>query len=337
MIDWYSLRDTSGVSILLAVAAELGMGEDECLHSTRIVSEQLDEPLASIHTWQELALVRNIQEFRGSDEGLGLMVAQRFVASDMGMFGQALASCDSLKQARDLLVRYQLMGMSFSRFAFSSEGRHLRLTLEDVNVPVDCKRFCEERGLAACQVLFSDLLGFAVKPEAVTMRLPAPANLSSYRECFGVDIRFNAPTNSIVFDRAIDSAELPTANRKLRLASIRFCDEVIAAQQQSRTTEGRVRALLQERGLATDMDFVAQQLAVSSRQLRRQLAAESTSFRAIQQQARFDIAAELLASGMSVNDVALNLGYTGAASFSRAFKKHTGASPSRSKPGTWRG
>jgi len=330
MIDWHRLRDTAGVSLLLEIGLELGIALDSCLAGTQIVPDELDNPLASISVWQELALIRNIQTYRGSDEQLGLMVSSRCTASAMGMFGQALAASDTLKQSWELMQRYQLLGLAFSRFEFSNHKKQLCLTLNDFDVPADCQRFCEERGMGACQTLFSDLLGRPIETTSVTMRLPTPADQAAYHDFFGVEVQFNAAQTAIVFDRAIEDNPLPKANRKLQLASIRYCEEVIESQALPMTFEARVRTILEEQNLSLELESVAKHFGISSRQLRRYLANESTSFRGIQLKLKFDRAQVLLQSGMSVNQVALILGYTSQASFSRAFKKQTGKSPSLS-------
>lgn len=327
MINWQRLRDTTGVSILLEIGSELGMSIDSCLARTRIDPNRLDDPLASIPVWQELALIRNIQAFRSSDEQLGLMVARRCTASTMGMFGQALAASDTLQQARQLMERYELLGLAFSRFEFSTTKHQLCMTLHDFEVPADCQRFCEERGLGGCLVLFSDLLGAPVKAKTVSMRLPPPADADVYSDYFGVDVQYEAQNTEITFDRAIEQQILPNANRKIRLASERYCDEVIAAHALPMTFEARVQELLQNHDLALDLEEVAQHLGMSSRQLRRYLTGESTNFRQILLKLKFTRAQALLEAGMPVSQVALQLGYTSAASFSRAFKKQTGIAP----------
>ena len=67
---------------------------------------------------------------------------------------------------------------------------------------------------------------------------------------------------------------------------------------------------------------------VDPRTLRRQLAAEGTTFKAITDEIREALAVELLtAGGLSLEQVASRLGYHDAAGFSRAFRRWTGATP----------
>ncbi|GAA5317676.1 MAG: AraC family transcriptional regulator [Candidatus Pelagadaptatus aseana] len=329
-IDWQKRRDTSGASMLLDVAAELGLSQKQCLTSTDIDPDSLDSPLASISVWQELALIRNIQTLQNSDEGLGLMVSKRCTANAMGMFGQALATSETLAKARKLMERYGMLGLAFSRFEFKNDQHTLRMTLHDFEMPKDCQRFLEERGLGGCLMLFSDLLGQTLTAKSVSMRLHAPSKPETYHDFFGTQVEFAADKTEIVFERTIEQKPLPGANRKLHLASIRYCDEVAEAQTNALTYSGRVRGTLQHQDLLADLETVAQQFGISSRQLRRYLSEESTSFRDIQLELKFDRARALLRSGLSVNQTAQELGYSCQASFSRAFKKYTGQPPSQS-------
>jgi len=331
MINWHKLRDTSGTLILLSLASEMGMSLDDCLAGTQIVSDELENPLSSIFVWQELAVLRNIQAFRGNEEQLGLMVSRRCTASGLGVFGQALATSETLKQAWELMERFQLLGLGFSRFEFCADDKQLSLTIHDFEMPSDCQRFCEERGLGACLCLFSDLVGHPLLAKSVSMRLPAPSDQNAYHDFFGVEVQFNAPETSIVFDRAIENSPLPNANRKLQLASIRYCNEAIESQIFSTTFESRVTAILEAQNLSSNLEDAAQLLSISSRQLRRHLAKESTSFREILLNLKFARARARLNSGVSVNKLAQELGYASQASFSRAFKKHTGKPPSFSR------
>ncbi len=315
----------------MSLASEMGMSLDDCLAGTQIVSDELENPLSSIFVWQELAVLRNIQAFRGNEEQLGLMVSRRCTASGLGVFGQALATSETLKQAWELMERFQLLGLGFSRFEFCADDKQLSLTIHDFEMPSDCQRFCEERGLGACLCLFSDLVGHPLLAKSVSMRLPAPSDQNAYHDFFGVEVQFNAPETSIVFDRAIENSPLPNANRKLQLASIRYCNEAIESQIFSTTFESRVTAILEAQNLSSNLEDAAQLLSISSRQLRRHLAKESTSFREILLNLKFARARARLNSGVSVNKLAQELGYASQASFSRAFKKHTGKPPSFSR------
>lgn len=76
------------------------------------------------------------------------------------------------------------------------------------------------------------------------------------------------------------------------------------------------------------VDRVAQVLALSTRGLRRKLDAEGTSFRQIVEEERRQLAEQLLAnSQMTLDEMAVHLGYSDTASFTRAFRRWLGVSP----------
>jgi len=329
VIDWQGLRDTTGVSILLKAGLQYGMSESKCLETTNIDALSLEEPLASIASWQELTLIRNIQRFRRLDEELGLMVAKYYKASELGILGQAMAACATLNEALQLTERYRWLGLSFSRYELSSTDRELRIDLNDRAVPQDCQRFCQERGLAACLVLFSSLLQHSVPVRSVSMRLPEPRKPADYHDFFGTEVSFNSSSNRICFDAELQFQPLPLANRKIRLASERYCEEVLATHVRSQSFVGRTLQLLEQYDFALNVEQIAQHLGLSSRQLRRNLSKEGTSFRELQLSSKMERAQSLLRLGYSIEDIAIQSGYTETASFSRAFKSRLGVSPTR--------
>ena len=77
------------------------------------------------------------------------------------------------------------------------------------------------------------------------------------------------------------------------------------------------------------MENVADHLSVHPRMLNRKLQAEGTSFRSLLNEARFQVARQLLAgTRIGVTDIALTLGYSEPRSFTHAFQRWSGAAPS---------
>ena len=69
-------------------------------------------------------------------------------------------------------------------------------------------------------------------------------------------------------------------------------------------------------------------MAISSRTLRRKLDTENTSFRAVVEEERKQMAFQLLTdSDMKIDELAAHLGYTDTSSFTRAFRRWSDCSP----------
>ena len=91
----------------------------------------------------------------------------------------------------------------------------------------------------------------------------------------------------------------------------------------------QVRVLITQRlAEGAPMATVAGDLGMTERTLRRRLGVEGTSYRALLEEVRESLAAEMLATGrLAVEDVALRLGYAEASSFIAAFRRWTGRTP----------
>ena len=104
--------------------------------------------------------------------------------------------------------------------------------------------------------------------------------------------------------------------------------------QQFRLEQDWVRSVVDamkknlERGVA--MSDVAATLNSSVRTLQRRLEQNGTTFRQLRDQARFELATDMLAeTNISVAEISRRLGYEEAASFTVAFKRWSGRAPSR--------
>ncbi|HEX4786964.1 MAG TPA: helix-turn-helix transcriptional regulator, partial [Actinospica sp.] len=83
---------------------------------------------------------------------------------------------------------------------------------------------------------------------------------------------------------------------------------------------------------------IAERLSVSPQTLRRQLAAEGSSFQHIRDQMRRDHAIAALAEGRTpIERISEQLGFSEPSAFHRAFKRWTGATPRAYQPGAGTG
>lgn len=74
---------------------------------------------------------------------------------------------------------------------------------------------------------------------------------------------------------------------------------------------------------------MASELSMHPRTLNRRLQAEGNSFRDLMNEARFEVARQLLAgTRMDITEIAFSLGYADPSSFTHAFQRWSGAAPS---------
>ncbi|MFD2619520.1 AraC family transcriptional regulator [Streptomyces chumphonensis] len=159
---------------------------------------------------------------------------------------------------------------------------------------------------------------------------PAPAHAAEYALLFGAPCVFDAPRTAIVFDRALLDEPVLQDAEGLRTFLRRAPVDVLARLDYAATVSARVRRLLGQAlpGPLPTPEQIAARLSVSPQTLRRQLAAEGTSFQQVRDRLRRDHAIAALASGrVSIEALSRQLGFSEPSAFHRAFRRWTGATP----------
>ncbi|MFD3535445.1 AraC family transcriptional regulator [Streptomyces sp. NPDC058664] len=160
---------------------------------------------------------------------------------------------------------------------------------------------------------------------------PEPRHAREYAHLFGAPCVFGAARTTAVFDRAdLDEPVLRDA-AALRAFLRRAPADVLVRADYGSAVTGRVRHLI-GRALATGSVPTPQELAgrlsVSPQTLRRQLAAEGTTYQRLRDQVRRDHAiAELTGGRVSIERLSRQLGFSEPSAFHRAFRRWTGETP----------
>ena len=160
---------------------------------------------------------------------------------------------------------------------------------------------------------------------------PQPDFVEGIRHFFPCPVDYNQAVNSVTFSSRHLDAEL-TRNEEqlaefLKLAPYYLVIEPLAA---TLSITHRIREILGEdfREEMPSFDELTELLNMSARTLRRRLEKEGTSYQRIKDNARRDVAISLLSrDGMTVSEVAEQVGFSDPSAFHRSFKKWTGQSP----------
>ena len=139
------------------------------------------------------------------------------------------------------------------------------------------------------------------------------------------------------FSNAAVAARLLTSDPKLLKALEPFCD--MAAKERRTALNTFCAAVVKEvekllpHGKA-QKKTVARALGMSTRTFSRRLAAEETTYEEVVDQLRRSLALQYLKDpGMSLSQISWLLGYECSSSFSHAFRRWTGSSPSLARKG----
>lgn len=312
-----------------------GLTVADVLEGSGLSEADLHDPDRMIFGRQELAVATNLVNLLGDQFGpadLGVRVGRSYHVGSFGIFGFACLTSSTLGDAVRFAARFYELSYGFCLPTVTLEDSvaALRLDLPDLTGPV--ADFLVRRDMAAIAQVMAELVGHPVTFARIEFASPAPVSGDSEaHEMFGVTPRYDAPANVAGLPADLLGDRLPQASE----LSVAICEQQCQALLERRRQRTGVARQVRDRLASIDgkphtITSVARQLAMSERTLRRRLAEENTSFRDLVEEVHRVLAEELLATGaLSVEDVALRLGYAEATSFIAAFRRWTGTTPAR--------
>lgn len=167
-------------------------------------------------------------------------------------------------------------------------------------------------------------------PEAVfTARRPSEKARKKFEQYFGSPIHYGADCVALEIPNTSMDEKLPGANPELaRIYDKASLDQL--ADLENHSISSKVESLIISNlgDSSASKEYVADMLHMSPRNLQKRLKKEGTSFKEILESVRYRSAIKLLTEeSKAVGEVAIFLGYSNTANFSRAFKKWSGFYP----------
>ncbi|MEN5152529.1 AraC family transcriptional regulator [Pseudomonas orientalis] len=260
---------------------------------------------------------------------IGLNMGKVARPASFHVAGYALMSSNTLADGFRRLVRYQRIIAESADLSFRllPEGYALILTVHGDHLPPT--RQSAEASLASALALCGWLTGRTLQPHKVMLQGDQPVDLAPYKEVFHAPLEFNAPYDALIFEQADMDAPLPTANEAMAQLHDRFAGEYLARFSESRVTHKARQVLcrLLPQG-EPKREVVAQTLHLSQRTLQRRLQEEGTSFQALLDDTRRELAEQYLAQpSMTLLEIAYLLGFADPSNFFRAFRRWFDATP----------
>ena len=315
------------ISNLVELVAEQGYDVRALLANAGLTREEVYTPEAMLRFDQFRRLILGAREMTG-DPGIGLRLGSHMSLTAHGLLGYAAMSSANLGEVVQLLLRYfntrtRLLVPELRRQRDSASLLFQEsVPLGDVRIPY------MDVTLASLAGALRFLVGERFDEATVHFPYPPPAWAERYDEVFPGGVRFNADAAGIEVPRALLEIPFPTADRASRDMALRQCEEELRRLEARETVAERIRRhLMTAREHLPTIEELAERMAMTSRTLRRHLAATGTSYKALLEEVRRTRAIQALEKGMSVQQVAWELGYADPSNFARAFRKWTGHSP----------
>lgn len=327
---WAVPRGTEGVRIMVQAGIAHGMSAADCLTGTGLTESDLDDECAEIWAHQEFAVIRNIVHRLGDRPGVGIEVGMHSTIGRSGVIGFMLLAGPTLRESVERAIPFLALSPTHLRFSIDSDSEDAYVMADDSELPADIRPFVVERdvaGLAAA--LRSVQIDFTPLRMETTLDPERAALLGQVLRISADSVVAGQRRNRLVLPRSILDLRLPQADENTARAFERQCHELLARRLGRVGVAGQVRSrLLHNPGDLPSMPTIADELHIEARTLRRRLAAEGTSFRALLDEVRRQRAIEMLATEAGVEEIASQLGYAETANFTHAFKRWEGMAPS---------
>lgn len=313
---------------MVGFAEREGVAPDSLLAGTGLTIEMLRDPRRELTAHQELAVAERLVAALDRP-ALGLAVGGGYPVSAFGIFGYAAITSPTLRDAIEFGMRYYELSFGFCLPTVEFGDETVRLNLADPGLPTPVARFLLERDLASIARWLTDLVG-PVPLDEVAFSFTV-TDESVYESILGIRPSFAQPVTTAAFTAAILDQPLPQANEVTVAAAEDACRAMLTERRGRTGFAHDVRdCLVSASGPPPTIEEVAGTLATSERTLRRRLADEGTSYRGLLAEVRLTLAEQMLATGaLSVEDVAIRLGYAEATPFIVAFKRWTGVTPAQ--------
>lgn len=289
---------------------------------------QSDKPL----THNKLDIVINFVRHEVPDLTLKMLESTELL--DLGMMGYAVLSCDTLGNALKMLLRYQ--DLTSDRF------------IESVEVKDGC--YCispipRRQHLARFRNIAEDCIGgnwravvLLLGPDAdlngasAHFAYDAPEYSQTYQEFFSsCDLAFGTEKSELRIPQHWLERPVASANPAMQSVVSAVCERVLGTGRNVRMdTPNAVRSLLLGRPgrRMYRLEEAAEELLMSTAQLRKRLYRAQTSYKSIVLETRMSLARHYLESTpLSIQEIAFLLDYAQPGPFSRAFKKYYGFPP----------
>lgn len=313
--------------LVVEALAALGTDVTALLGSVGIERSHLDDVDGRVSVSVDLALWAGALRLSG-DECFGLHVAERVRPGAFDVLGYTLRTSATLGGAFERLVRYNHLLHDLAELRLTANGGDARLSLR--LLPEGTPRQQGEFSLAVFLLFSRQATGTNVVPRAVEFSHAAPADISEHRRIFQSPIRFERPATALVLPRQALDLPLEHADPGLCAVLERQLRELIARLPPDESVLARVRRLIATELCGGDpsVECVARQMHISPRTLHRRLREAETSYRAVVDDLRQDLAVRYLAEDrLAIAEAAYLLGFSEASAFHRSFKRWTGRTP----------
>lgn len=255
----------------------------------------------------------------GSGAGTGALEPSTMVALYSATFGEALTR----------LAKYK--GLSCpEEVRLERDGATARLSFHWILAREPAPDLITDVAFASIHAIALRGAGRVIRPRRLEL-IRGLSSVEPYARHFDCEVRTGCATDALVYDR--EALDIPfISNNEALLAALAPAFDRRLEQLAEPDIEARVHAALTKmmQGSRLSVESLALELDMSTRSLQRRLGDAGTSYQAVLDRVRLEMAKRLLSeTSFTPGEIAFFLGFEEANSFHRAFRRWEGRTPSQ--------
>jgi AraC-like DNA-binding protein len=319
-----------GVPVLDLVRAlrHAGVQPAPLCRAVELDLSSLEDPDARVATRTVKRLLA-LAEKRSHDPWIGLHAGER--AEPRGPLFYLMLSSSRLAEGLRRAERFAVLAADTLRLTVRVASQLASLIVEVEDATLSASRHAMEYMMMALVRGMRHAIGGEFLVEEVHFRHQRSGSHEQAERAFGCPVRFGQPDARVVFPRAALQTAPRFANRAIAEEIERFAIALSARLAPRRTAAERVTQVVREllaAGVRPDCARIAAKLGVGRRTLQRKLADERTSLRALRDSVLWKTVEALLSNpSLKVEAIALSVGFSDLAAFSKAFHRRRGLPP----------
>jgi AraC-like DNA-binding protein len=262
------------------------------------------------------------------DQDLGLKAARAMPLGRAGALDYAIHSAPTVRESAAVADRYARAYSDVLNVRLDRDGPRAVVRI-DIGLPVPRSIFDFTMSAFYANHIRAPLAG--APGFECWFAHATPANTREYEKAFeGAGLRFAAPCYGFAFHHDYLEAPLPCADASLHALLCEHVHLTLTQLMQQPTLSGRVREIASRELLEGDPTVftVARELRMSPRTLARRLEREGTTFSALLDNLRQELALRYVTRHeLAFTEIAFRLGFSHVEAFYRAFRRWTGQTP----------
>src|SRR5262245_10455371 len=172
--QWSRVRPACSTTLMIRLAEECGVSFERCVARSGLTRHELEDPSCEITGMQELEVLGNILRAVDPQVPFALLAGVRYRVTMLGMWGFAVLSSSTLREAVEIGLRYFELSYSFNRVRLELENGEGRFIYDSSDNPEELRAALIERDLGALVEFQREMIGRRIPARALHLRAPRP-------------------------------------------------------------------------------------------------------------------------------------------------------------------